>query len=68
MVIAVIGATAYFVGVTYRPAVVTVGIGAAACAYYSGRWVDAPVGPSGWLLESSHPICPGSFWAMLPAR
>ena len=34
VVIAVIGATAYFVGVTYRLAVVTVGIGAAACAHY----------------------------------
>ena len=34
VVIAGIGATAYFVGVTYRLAVVTVGIGAAAYAYY----------------------------------
>ena len=34
MVIAGLGATAHFVGVTYRLAVVTVGIGAAACAHY----------------------------------
>jgi len=34
LAIAGVGATAYFVGVTYRLAVVTVGIAAAAYAYY----------------------------------
>ena len=59
VVIAVIGATAYFVGVTYRLAVVTVGIGAAACAYL---W---PVGRRArgafWLVSRVIPSAAPAF-------
>jgi hypothetical protein len=57
VVIAVIGATAYFAGVAYRLAVVTVGIGAAACAYYwpVGRRARGAFGLASRVIPSHLP-------------